>query len=88
MTFNWLININGDPLLKSYCVELEYQLRPKITKFLISRVDPDRCYDFSCFQFDIDVVAKNVSLSDNTPATLYQMVQADFPKSILDFSRM
>ncbi|AYN68893.1 hypothetical protein D1013_16655 [Euzebyella marina] len=88
MKINWIINTNGDETLHQYCVELEYRLRPKIIKFLISRIDPDCCFDFSCFHFDIDVVGRKIQLSKETPKQYYTLIEAEFPKKILDFSKI
>ncbi|MDO6517807.1 hypothetical protein SAMN05421766_104491 [Zobellia uliginosa] len=67
MTFNWIAGREIDERLHRLCIELEYEFRPKIIRFLIDNFDMEACSDFSCFHFNVDLVAKKVSLSDDTP---------------------
>ncbi|SHJ20057.1 hypothetical protein [Pseudozobellia thermophila] len=85
MTINWIVGAEADENLKRYCVDFEYRLRPKITKYLISRLDPDYCSDFSCFQFDVDLPGRCIRLSDKTPSRYYCLLEPDFEREI-DFN--
>ena len=80
--FNWVISGKTDPATKKVCIDLEYQLRPKITKFLLSKLDADCCGDFSCFHFDVDVENKWVTISKRTPQRFIDKVQRDFDTEI------
>ena len=82
MQFNWIIGTEADEKLQRFCIELEYQLRPKITKFLISRFDFESVSDFSCFYFDVDVLSRSVRLSEQTPPFFLQLIQRDFDREI------
>lgn len=82
MTFNWIIGTEADEKLQRFCIELEYQLRPRITKFLISRFDFESCSDFSSFHFDVDLLARNIRVSDRTPSHFLQRIQTDFDREI------
>ena len=88
MTINWILGDEVEETLHHYCVELEYKLRPKIVKFLISRLDPDCSVDFSCFQFDIDIEGRSIGISNTTPHQYYSLIEADFPKPILEFTKI
>ncbi|SDS99027.1 hypothetical protein SAMN05192545_2515 [Maribacter dokdonensis] len=39
MRFNWILGDTADEKLHRWCVDLEYQLRPKIVKFLITNFE-------------------------------------------------
>jgi len=82
MQFNWIIGTEADEKLQRFCIELEYQLRPKITKFLISRIDSECCTDFSCFHFDIDLSASRVTVSERTPYHFFKKIKSDFDREI------
>jgi len=80
--FNWLFSGDDNPAMKRTCIDLEYKLRPKITKFLLSKLDSDYSGDFSRFCFDVDVDRKWVSISDKTPKELISKIWADFDAAI------
>ena len=82
MNFNWITGAETDEHLQRFCVELEYQLRPKITKFLISRFEFESFSDFSCFYFDVDLLSRRVRVSDKTPKYFFQLIQRDFDREI------
>lgn len=82
MYFNWILSNEADEKLKRLCIELEYQLRPKITRFLMARLDEDCCGDFSCFHFDVDMVTKNIRISDKTPARYIHRISSDFEMEV------
>jgi hypothetical protein len=63
-------------------VELEYQLRPKITRFLMDRLEIDYDGDFSDFYFDIDMDSKQITLSKKTPEEYLQRIGSDFEMEI------
>jgi len=80
--FNWIIGKDIDDDFRRYCVELEYKLRPKITKFLMSRLEEDFGGDYSCFHFDVDTVNNNIRISNKTPAKYINLFESDFNKEI------
>ena len=82
MNLNWILSNNTDQNLERKCVDLEYQLRPKILKLLISKFDFECCTDFSCFHFDIDVAKNTVSISPKTPVEYIEVMKDDFNFSI------
>ena len=82
MTFNWITNGIQDPDQKRYCIELEYQLRPRITKFLMDNLEPDHDGDFSDFHFDVDLPRRQIRISDKTPATYVNQVVCQFMQEI------
>ncbi len=82
MKFNWIIGKDFDDNFKRYCVDLEYQLRPKITKFLMARLEHECGGDFSCFHFDVDLITNNIRISPETPARFSNIIKVDFEKEI------
>ena len=66
--------------MKRTCIDLEYSLRPRIMRFLLSRLDVDT--DFSMFYFDVDVDKKWVSISDKTPQEYMLKISPDFDQTI------
>ncbi|MEO1485869.1 MAG: hypothetical protein AAFU57_08985 [Bacteroidota bacterium] len=78
MKFNWVISGETDAAVKRACIDLEYRLRPRITKFLMSRLDAECCGNFSCFYFDVDLENKNVSISEKTPKDYIDQIRDDF----------
>ena len=82
MNFNWIFKGKVDDKLKRFCVELEYQLRPKITRFLMDRLEIDYDGDFTDFHFDIDMESKQITLSKKTPEEYLQLVGSDFEMEI------
>ncbi len=82
MKFNWILKEGKDEQLKRFCVDLEYSLRPKITRFLLDRVDNECKGDFSCFHFDVNMISKRITLSEKTPAKYLHLIKADFESEI------
>ena len=78
MKFNWIFSQNADENLRKQSVELEYQLRPKITKFLMERLEQECHGDFSSFHFDVDVNTKWVWISEKTPKDYFERIKRDF----------
>lgn len=76
--FNWLYSENASPAMKRACIDLEYSLRPRITKFLLTRVDGECCGDFSCYHFDVDVKRNWVWISEKTPKECIKKILPDF----------
>lgn len=46
------------------------------------RLDNECDGDFSSFYFDVDMIAKKISISDKTPERFRQIILADFEKEI------
>lgn len=82
VTFNWVIAGENNPTLKRVCIDLEYSLRPRITKFLLTRVDGECCGDFSCYHFDVDVKRRWVWISEKTPKECIKKILPDFDTEI------
>ncbi|MET1260212.1 hypothetical protein ABV409_12755 [Flagellimonas sp. DF-77] len=79
MKFNWKFPGNQmSDALKKACIEFEYELRPKITKFLIERLDSESCEDLGCFYFDVDLDTKHIGIGAKTPAAYATLIQRDF----------
>ncbi len=83
--FNWILSNELDESIRRYCIELEYQLRPKITKFLMARLENECNGDFSCFHFDVDLITKNITISPETPARFSRRIERDFDREINTF---
>ncbi|MBA4746847.1 MAG: hypothetical protein H2058_16500 [Muricauda sp.] len=80
MTFNWVFSGDDNPAMQRICIDLEYSLRPRIMRFLLSRLDVDT--DFSCFHFNVDVDKKWVSISDKTPKEYVSKILTGFDQVI------
>jgi hypothetical protein len=78
MNFNWILSNPADQAEKKRCVELEYSLRPKITKFLLERFENECDGDFSSFHFDIDMVTARVWVNVRTPQEFVEKLKIDF----------
>ncbi|SHG89469.1 hypothetical protein [Flagellimonas flava] len=82
MTFNWLNPGTSDPATKKVCIDLEYRLRPRITRFLLSQFDGDHLLDFSNFYFDVDLKNEWIWISEQTPFDIIEKIKADFDREI------
>lgn len=82
VNFNWVYSGNTDSAMKRACIDLEYSLRPRITKFLLTRVDGECCGDFSCYHFDVDVKRNWVWISEKTPKECIKKILPDFDTEI------
>ena len=80
--FNWLITDNDDASVKKICIDLEYRLRPRITKFLLSQYDSDFLIDFSKFHFDVDLKNQWIWISEKTPQDYIERIKEDFDVEI------
>ncbi|MBW8242722.1 hypothetical protein K1F50_07905 [Muricauda oceani] len=80
MKFNWVFSGDDNPAMQRTCIDLEYSLRPRIMRFLLSKLDVDA--DFSSFHFDVNVDKKWVSISENTPQEYIQKILPDFNQAI------
>ncbi len=59
---------------------MEYSLRPRIMRFLLSRLDVDT--DFANFYFDVNVDKQWVYISDKTPKEYIRKMLPDFDETI------
>ncbi|MEW2923155.1 MULTISPECIES: hypothetical protein [Flavobacteriaceae] len=82
MKFNWVISGETDQAVKKACIDMEYRLRPKITKFLLKKLDGDFSGDFSIFHFDVDVQNRWVWISNKTPQRFIEKIKSDFDREI------
>lgn len=78
MTFNWIIGQDADPSHKKLCIDLEYRLRPRITRFLMERLERELRGDFSSFHFDVDLSRREIRISEKTPVRYARQVAEDF----------
>lgn len=82
MKFQWNSVNHIDEDLYKFCVELEFKLRPVITRFLISRLEHETSGDFSNFHFDIDLNAGQITISDKTPPHYRRKILSEFEREI------
>ncbi|WP_420601510.1 hypothetical protein [Flagellimonas sp.] len=82
MTFNWIISGDDNPSLKKARIDLEYRLRPRITKFLLSQFDGDHPINFSNFYFDVDIKNQWIWISEKTPYDIIEKIKVDFDREI------
>lgn len=82
MHFHWIFNGEQEDLDHKELINLEYQLRPRITRYLMDRLGFDFCDDFSCFHFDVDMVRREVRISERTPEEYATLLGVDFIREI------
>lgn len=82
MHFNWLTNLPKDQRYSRLSIELEYELRPRITRYLMRKFESDCCGDFSCFHFDVDVNTQWVRVGRSTPERYRSVIAQDFDAEI------
>ena len=82
MKFNWNSVNEIDDKVRKRCIDLEYKLRPRITHFLMKRLEQECSGDFSCFYFDVDLEKFYVSIARPTPLRLKRKIAADFDLEI------
>ncbi|TAI49556.1 hypothetical protein [Flagellimonas allohymeniacidonis] len=82
MKFNWIISGANNAETKKACIDLEYRLRPKITRFLMDRLDTDDFSNFSCFYFDVDIKNQWVWISEKTPKDYIESIKEEFDREI------
>ena len=80
--FHWIFNGEQEELDKKELIDLEYQLRPRITRFIMDRIGFDCCEDYSCFHFDIDLDRREVRISDKTPEKYTTVLSVEFAREI------
>ena len=80
--FNWLNSDNETPAIKRACIDMEYSLRSRITKFLLRKIDGEQALDFSAFYFDVDFKRKWVWISEKTPQEYINKILPDFDTEI------
>ena len=82
MKFHWVGVSPKDRNAKKLCIELEYDLQSKITKFLMKRLEAECQGDFSAFEFDVDPIRTQIAIGKNTPAIWAEVIREDFQKRI------
>lgn len=82
MNFNWITGTEHTQELEKVYLDLEYTLRSKITRYLLERLENECDGDFSSFYFDVDMVAKKITISEKTPEEFRRKLLADFEKEI------
>lgn len=78
--FNWIFSRKATVRQLERCVDLEYQLRPKIMRFLLEHFGNDECSEdnFSCFHFDVYVETELVYMNQNTPDEFLTVAENKF----------
>ena len=82
MKFHWVGMNPEDRNAKKLCIELEYDLQTKITKFLMKRLEHECQGDFSAFEFDVDPKQARIAIAENTPSIWAEAIREDFEKRI------
>ena len=82
MHFHWIFDDNQDQIDHKALIELEYQLRPRITRYIMDTLGFDSCDDFSCFHFDLDMVRREIRISEKTPAEYSKLLGMGFKDEI------
>lgn len=82
MHFHWIFDGNQDQIDQRELIELEYRLRPRITRFIMDTLGFDRCDDFSCFHFDLDMVRREIRISEKTPEEYTKLLRMGFQDEI------
>jgi len=77
MRFNWIVSFDTSDEIKKGYLDTEYQLRQRIAKFLIKNWD-HLMDDFDRMVFDIDMGAKEIKISNQSPVYLKAMIERDF----------
>lgn len=80
MKFNWITEQEIDDSLRKFLIDLEYELRPRITRFLLDRLEYECQGDFSSFSFDVDLKTQNIRLSPTTPLPYFKKISSDFDR--------
>lgn len=86
VTFNYILEKDADPSRKKFCIDLEYRLRPRITRFLMARLERELRGDFTLFHFDVDLIRREIRISDKTPAEYARRIAADFKTELAAIS--
>jgi hypothetical protein len=80
--FHWIFKEDQQQVDQKELIDLEYHLRPRITRFIMDTMGFD-CYDdFSCFHFDLDMVKREIRISDKTPEEYVRLLQIGFRDEI------
>ncbi len=79
MRFNWIISFDANDEMKKLCLDMEYLLREKISRFLIGNWD-HLMDDFNRLVFDVDMVTKEIKISNQSPVFLKAVIEQDFYK--------
>ena len=61
---------------------MEYQLRPRITRYIMDTLGFEYCDDFSCFHFDVDMVRREIRISEKTPEEYAKLLRIGFQEEI------
>lgn len=78
MTFNWILDHEASPDEQRACIEMEYRLRPRLTRFLMRHFERELKGDFSSFYFDVDFITFEIRISDKTPVKYMQQIVSEF----------
>lgn len=78
MTFNWILDPHAGIVDRKICIDLEYRLRPKITRFLMEHFEREFRGDFSSFYFDVDLIRNEIRISDKTPIEYIRKITVAF----------
>ncbi|MCB4808905.1 hypothetical protein LG651_11640 [Tamlana sp. 62-3] len=74
MKINWLPNVSFNENDLRNKLEIEYEFRKKMTKFLIENQIEACCADYNCLVFNFYVSKSYFEISPETPEPLYSSV--------------
>ena len=80
MHFHWIFDEDQVDLRE--LIDLEYQLRSRITRYIMDTLDFDCCIDFSCFHFEVDMVRREIRISEKTPEEYSRLLRMGFHDQI------
>jgi hypothetical protein len=80
--FHWIPKKDQDQIDQKELIDLEYQLRPRITRFIMDTLGFDCCDDFSCFHFELDMEKREIRISDQTPEEYSKLLRMGFHDEI------
>lgn len=81
MKFNWIFpQQTATNIQKKRCIDLEYQLRPRIVKFLLEQFDDDEhgVENFAAFHFDVHIETEEVFMTQDTPENYFNALADRF----------
>lgn len=82
MRFRWTADQGISEAGYRFCVDLEYKLRSRITRFFIQHLGADESLDFSRFIFEVDLENSQIRLAPETRELLDPRFCMEFDREI------
>lgn len=82
MHFHWILDTEQQAGQARELIELEYRLRPRITRYIMDHLGFECCDDFSCFHFEVDMPRREVRISEKTPEHYARLLRVNFREEI------